>query len=49
MDKHRTTNERNLGRMFFPSSNDVLGIAVKMLGGDRSTGSFPLKIKSANW
>ena len=35
MDKHRITNERNLDSMFLHSSNDVLGIAVKMLGVDR--------------
>ncbi len=35
MGKRKIVNEENLGNMLFPSKNDVLGIAVKMLGFDR--------------
>jgi translation initiation factor 1A len=33
--KRKVKNESNLNRMVLPSANDVLGIAVKMLGGER--------------
>jgi translation initiation factor 1A len=33
--KRKITNEDNLSNMILPSGSDVLGIAVKMLGGDR--------------
>jgi len=35
MGKRKVTNEGNLEKMVLPSANDVLGIAVKMLGADR--------------
>jgi len=35
MGKRKITNEGNQDSMILPSSNDVLGIAVKMLGADR--------------
>jgi translation initiation factor 1A len=35
MGKHKVTNEGNLYSMVLPSPNDVLGIAVKMLGAER--------------
>ena len=35
MGKHKVTNESSLDSMVLPSKNDVLGIAVKMLGADR--------------
>ena len=35
MGKRKVTNEGNLDSMVLPSKNDVLGIAIKMLGGDR--------------
>jgi len=35
MGKRKITNEGNLERMVIPSSNDVLGVAVKMLGAER--------------
>jgi hypothetical protein len=34
MGKRKVTNEGNLDSMILPSPNDVLGIAVKMLGAD---------------
>ena len=35
MGKRKITNEGNLDSMVLPSANDVLGLAVKMLGADR--------------
>jgi translation initiation factor 1A len=35
LGKRKVINEENLENMVFPSKNDVLGIAVKMLGFDR--------------
>ena len=35
MGKRKVTNEGNLDSMILPSKNDVLGMAVKMLGADR--------------
>jgi translation initiation factor 1A len=35
MGKRKITNEGNLESMVLPSSNDVIGIAVKMLGAER--------------
>jgi len=35
MGKRKITNEGSLDNMILPSENDVLGIAIKMLGGDR--------------
>jgi translation initiation factor 1A len=35
MGKRKITNEGNLDQMVLPSKNDVLGVAVKMLGADR--------------
>ena len=35
VDKRKVKNESNLNRMVLPSANDVLGVAVKMLGGER--------------
>ena len=35
MGKRKVKNEANLQRMVLPSENDVLGIAVKMLGAER--------------
>ncbi|MGD6851912.1 MAG: translation initiation factor 1A [Candidatus Bathyarchaeia archaeon] len=35
MGKRKVTNEGNLDSMVLPSPNDVLGIAVKMLGAER--------------
>ena len=35
MGKRKVTNEGNLDSMVLPSSNDVLGMAVKMLGAER--------------
>ena len=35
MGKRKITNEGNLESMVLPSSNDVLGMAVKMLGAER--------------
>ena len=37
MGKRKITNEGNLDSMVLPSSNDVLGMAVKMLGAERIT------------
>jgi translation initiation factor 1A len=33
--KRKIKNENNLSSMVLPSEGDVLGVAVKMLGGDR--------------
>jgi translation initiation factor 1A len=33
--KRKVKNESNLHRMLLPSANDVLGMAIKMLGGER--------------
>ena len=41
MGKRKVTNEGNLDCMVLPSPNDVLGIAVKMLGTDRITVKCP--------
>ena len=35
MGKRKITHETNNSQMVLPSTNDVLGIAVKMLGADR--------------
>jgi translation initiation factor 1A len=35
MGKKKITHERRQDRMILPSKNDVLGVAVKMLGGER--------------
>jgi translation initiation factor 1A len=35
MGKRKITNEGKQDQMVLPSKNDVLGIAVKMLGADR--------------
>jgi translation initiation factor 1A len=35
MGKRKVTNEGNLDQLILPSKNDVLGVAVKMLGADR--------------
>jgi len=35
LGKRKVINEENLENMLFPSKNDVLGMAVKMLGYDR--------------
>jgi len=35
MGKRKITNEGNLENMVLPVANDVLGMAVKMLGADR--------------
>jgi translation initiation factor 1A len=35
MGKRKVTNEGNIDNISLPSPNDVLGIAVKMLGADR--------------
>jgi translation initiation factor 1A len=35
MGKRKITNEGSLDNMVLPSSNDVLGMATKMLGADR--------------
>ncbi len=35
MGKRKVTNEGNLDSMILPSKNDVLGMAVKMLGAER--------------
>jgi len=35
LGKRKVINEESLENMLFPSKNDVLGIAVKMLGYDR--------------
>ena len=35
MGKRKVTNESSLDNMILPSKNDVLGVAVKMLGADR--------------
>ena len=35
MGKRKITHERNYNQMVLPSKNDVLGIAVKMLGAER--------------
>jgi translation initiation factor 1A len=35
MGKRKVTNEGNLDNMVLPTSNDVLGVAIKMLGADR--------------
>jgi len=37
MGKRKITNEGNLDSMVLPTSNDVLGVAVKMLGAERIT------------
>ena len=36
MGKRKITNEGNLDSMVLPSSNDVLGMATKMLGANES-------------
>ena len=35
MGKRKVTNEGKMDQMILPSKNDVLGVAVKMLGADR--------------
>jgi translation initiation factor 1A len=35
MGKRKITNESSTDNMILPSKNDVLGVAVKMLGADR--------------
>jgi translation initiation factor 1A len=35
MGKRKVTNEGNLANMLLPTGNDVLGMAVKMLGAER--------------
>ena len=35
LGKRKVINEENLANMLYPSKNDVLGVAVKMLGFDR--------------
>jgi translation initiation factor 1A len=35
LGKRKVINEENLENMMYPSKNDVLGMAVKMLGYDR--------------
>ena len=35
LGKRKVINEENLENMLYPSKNDVLGVAVKMLGFDR--------------
>jgi translation initiation factor 1A len=35
LGKRKVINEENLENMLFPSKNDVIGVAVKMLGFDR--------------
>ena len=35
MGKRKVKSEGNLGKMVLPSENDVLGTAVRMLGGER--------------
>jgi translation initiation factor 1A len=35
LGKRKVINEESLENMLFPSKNDVLGVAVKMLGYDR--------------
>ena len=35
LGKRKVLNEENLENMLYPSKNDVLGVAVKMLGFDR--------------
>lgn len=35
MGKRKVKSEGNLQRMILPSANDVLGIAIKMLGSER--------------
>lgn len=35
MGKRKVTNEGKLDQLILPSKNDVLGVAVKMLGADR--------------
>jgi translation initiation factor 1A len=35
LGKRKVKNEANLQKMLLPSVNDVLGMAVKMLGGER--------------
>jgi translation initiation factor 1A len=35
LGKRKVKNEANLQRMVLPSKNDVLGITVKILGGER--------------
>jgi len=35
LGKRRVKNESNLQKMLLPSGNDVLGMAVKMLGAER--------------
>src|SRR4030066_1128245 len=35
MGKRKVTNEGKMDQMILPSSNDVLGVAIKMLGADR--------------
>ena len=35
MGKRKVKNEANLQKMLLPSVNDVLGMAVRMLGGER--------------
>jgi translation initiation factor 1A len=37
MGKRKITNEGNLDSMVLPTANDVLGVAVKMLGAERIT------------
>ena len=35
MGKRKVTNEGKMDQMILPSRNDVLGVAIKMLGADR--------------
>jgi translation initiation factor 1A len=35
MGKRKVTNEGKMDQMILPTKNDVLGVAVKMLGADR--------------
>jgi translation initiation factor 1A len=35
LGKRKVINEENLENMLYPSKNDVLGVAIKMLGFDR--------------
>jgi translation initiation factor 1A len=35
MGKRKITNEGKMDQMILPSKNDVLGVAIKMLGADR--------------
>ena len=42
MGKRKVINEENLENMLFPSKNDVLGMAVKMLGSTESWSSVKM-------